>query len=350
MLVGLLLLSYSVIHVSYMLRGYTRLMGFYGLERNSVDVVFLGTSVTFTSFMPMEAWYEYGIAAYDYCTNVQFENALRYSLADIERTQHPKLIMIDIAPFLYEHFAGNADWEEIERDRYISFNLDSRRYTLDRFALINEINQDRNGSVEDYWYYFFDINRSHMNNLNYSHFHNAEKDVERGYGYLPHQRGEVFMLEDTVANDGRVAPLSGREQYYLEKLLVAAGRTDAEIVFFCAPVYFKDPIELRRKNYLKEYIETEGFTFADFSGDIDEIGLDYRTDFWGVNHFDALGAEKVTMHLCDYITSNHDIPDRRNDEQYSKWHSDYEDWKRIKNDYLEQDRRSCHISDYGEQA
>lgn len=47
---GLALTGYLFIQVSYMHRGYTRLMGFYGMEENTIDVVFVGTSVTFSSF------------------------------------------------------------------------------------------------------------------------------------------------------------------------------------------------------------------------------------------------------------------------------------------------------------
>lgn len=66
--------------------GYTRLMDFYECEKNTIDVVLVGTSVTFLSYMPMEAWNNYGMAAFDYCTNVQFENALRYSIRDVLKT------------------------------------------------------------------------------------------------------------------------------------------------------------------------------------------------------------------------------------------------------------------------
>jgi hypothetical protein len=64
---------------------------------------------------------------------------------------------------------------------------------------------------------------------------------------------------------------------------------------------------------MRDYIEEHGFTFADFSNDIDKIGIDHKTDLWNVNHFDALGSEKVTKYLCEYLVNNYDIPDRRGD-------------------------------------
>ena len=71
------LLLFCVVHLTYMRRAYTRLSGFYALPKNTADVAFVGDSVTFSSFMPMEAFQNDGIAAANYCTNMMFENALR---------------------------------------------------------------------------------------------------------------------------------------------------------------------------------------------------------------------------------------------------------------------------------
>ena len=336
-IVGLVLLIYSFLCSTYMVRGYTRLVGFYALEKNSVDVVFLGTSVTFTSFMPMEAWHEYGIVAYDYCTNVQFENSLRYSLADIERTQKPKIIMLDVAPFLYEHYAGNEAWDKEDLELYIKYNLDSRKYTLDRFALVKEINDDVHGSFGDYWYYFFDISRYHTKKAVFERYDNASKDITRGYGFLVHNGGAIFSPENAVTDDGSVVPLNGREQDYFDKLLETAKGIDAEVVFYCAPVYYDKTEQLGRKNYLRACVEKEGFTFADFSGDVEKVGIDYTTDLWSRDHFDSLGAKKTTRFLCEYLKSNYNIPDRRSDERYAALNRDYSEWEKLMGKYERED-------------
>lgn len=339
-IVGSIILLVSIILSTYMMRGYTRLFGFYDLDKDSVDVVFVGTSVTFSSFMPMEAWNEYGIVGYDYCTNVQFENSIRYSLRDVERTQSPKVIMVDIAPFMYEHYAGNESWDEENHELFIKYNLDSRKYTFDRFALVNEINTDAHGSFSDYWYYYFDISRYHTKMFTLGHIDNAEKDICRGYEHLKHNVGEVFDIKDAITDDGHITKLSDREQYYLDKLLETAEDIDSEVVFYCAPVYVKEVDQYGKKNYLKAYIEEHGFTFADFSGDVEKIGLDYTTDLWSCNHFDALGAEKVTRLLSEYLIDNYDIPDRRNDENFAYMYDDYKEWEIVKNEYVEADKEN----------
>ena len=212
---------YILIHVTYVYRWYDLLMDFYAQEENSLDVVFLGTSVTFSSFMPMDAWGNYGIAACNYCTNVQYENTMKYSLRDIERTQNPVLIMVDIAPFLYGHYAGTG-WPEEQMERHTLYNLGGRRYQWDRFALTYEITRDMGGNAVTYLKNFFDITQYKLEEPNWNHYYNSQRSCERGYGYLGHDEYVPFEPDDMAIDDGTEVSLTGVEQEYLEGLVEEA--------------------------------------------------------------------------------------------------------------------------------
>lgn len=337
LLLSIVLTGYLFVQVSYMHRGYTRLMGFYGLEDNTVDVAFVGTSVTFSSFMPMEAWNEYGMAAYDYCTNVQFENSLRHSVKEVMKTQSPKLILIDIAPFLMQHNAKTSAGEE---DLHIKYNIDSMRYSLNRLQLIQEINRDKGGDIYSFLYYNIDLCRYHTNELWIGQYNNAFNDVNRGYGYLPKNQGAIVNTASFLYDDGREMPLEGQHAVYLEELLSDTDKLDCEVVFYCAPIRFvkEREDEYPRKNYMKRIIEERGYTFWDLSTEEEKLGLDYDSDFWSYDHFDSLGAEKVTKYLSKRIVESYDIPDRRTDARYADWHTDYEAWHEIKKEYNRQDK------------
>lgn len=339
LVVSVLLTGYLFVQVSYMCRGYTRLMGFYGLKEDTIDVVFVGTSVTFTTFMPMEAWNAYGMAAYDYCTNVQFENSLRHSVREIMKTQSPKLILIDVAPFLME---SSAEFSSGKDDLYIKYNIDSMPYSFNRAQLIREINRERGGDLYSFLYYYFDICRYHTNNLTIEQYNNSINDVNRGYGYLCRNGGAVVDRNSFLTDDGTEQPLEGQHAVYLEELLSDVDQLDCEVVFYCAPVRFmkEREYECYRKNYIKRIVEERGYVFWDLSTEEEKIGLDYDCDFWSDNHFDSLGAEKVTRYLAKKIVDSYDIPDRRTDARYADWHEDYQTWRGVKGDYNDQDRES----------
>lgn len=329
-----LVLVYCFVHVSYMQRGYTRLMDFYECEENTIDVVFVGTSVTFSSFMPMEAWNNYGMAAFDYCTNVQFENALRYSIRDVLKTQNPRLIMIDVAPYLSQHYAGA--WED-EKDQklYISYNVDSKKYSMDRFRLLLEIISDipSRNKLDSFLYYWFDICRYHTNKLSIQQFNNSCHSAVRGYGYLRRNEGSSIDVEKLVWDDGTEIALGEKHEEYLMLLIDEVQRCDCDVVFYCAPILFEDCQRFQRKNYIKRILEENGQIFWDFTTNIKDLDFDYEKDFWGRDHFDSLGAEKVTELLCQKILANYDIPDRRGDKRYEAWDRDYLEWIELKQEY-----------------
>ena len=55
------------------------------------------------------------------------------------------------------------------------------------------------------------------------------------------------------------------------------------------------------------------------------------------NHFDSLGAKKVTKMFREYLINNYDIPDRRNDERFSELNNDYVEWNALRTSYAEID-------------
>ena len=66
--------------------------------------------------------------------------------------------------------------------------------------------------------------------------------------------------------------------------------------------------------------------------------MDYSTDFWSENHYDALGAEKVTDYLCTYIIDNFELPDHSADPRYEIWNEEYYEWLDVKEEYKQNDR------------
>ena len=335
--IGIAILIYTLIHVTYMYRGYNILNGFYALPKNSIDVAVVGTSVTFSSFMPYDAWHNYGISSYNYCTNVQFQNSLKYSIKDIERTQNPKLIIIDIFPFIYNHNAQNSDWKIDQKELYIKYNLDSRKYQLDRINLVNEIVRDKNGSfsLDDFLYYFFDIVRYHTNDINIDHFNNSKKEINRGYEHFRHVDKQYLINPDElVQTNNKIKKINEKDNFYLKELVEFSKKSKAEILFFCPPICFYDEDSMKQKNYIVEYINNNNCICIDLSNKMDELLMIYSMDYWNINHFDALGAEKITKYLCEYIQKNYDIPDRRDDENYKYLNDDYETWKIMKDEYV----------------
>ena len=69
--------------------------------------------------------------------------------------------------------------------------------------------------------------------------------------------------------------------------------------------------------------------------------VDYNTDCYDKDsHLNPSGARKVTDYLGQYITENYDIPDQRQNEAYSFWYQDYDEYIDLKIENLEKNKKN----------
>ena len=342
--VGIALFAFTLIHVSYLHRGYNKLIGFYYIKKNSIDLAVIGTSTTFTSFLPLDAFNNYGISAYNYCTNAQFENVIKYSIFDILRSQNPTVFLIDLTPFILEHYAGNESWTPDNKELYIKYNLDSKKYHFDRLKMIDEILIDKNESknINDYLYYFFDIVRYHTNDINIDHFDYKEKNFNRGFEHFRHINKHGYIdIDKIIFNDNKKERINAREEYYLDELINMSKQYN--IIFYCPPILFTNRHHLRRKNYIIEYLKNNAAKYIDLYEKYDDMHMIHYMDYYDETHFDVLGAEKITKALCEYIKDNYTIPDRRKESYYDDQLEDCKEWENIKGEYVFLDLTSAAV-------
>ena len=68
------------------------------------------------------------------------------------------------------------------------------------------------------------------------------------------------------------------------------------------------------KEYSSEYVH-----FIDFNKRYDEMGLDFSTDFSGIQHLNDNGAIKFTRYFGKILKEELDLPDHRSDARYASW-------------------------------
>ena len=107
----------------------------------------------------------------------------------------------------------------------------------------------------------------------------------------------------------------------LDDLLSYIDSTGKDALFILSPYGMEK--EARMKfNDLTERIEAAGYPVLDFNQHIDEIGLDFSTDFYDYGgHVNALGEGKCTEFLRQYLDSHYELPDRRSVQGYASWDS-----------------------------
>ncbi len=327
----LFIISYFFVHLTYIFRdplSHTRknISGYYGEEKDSLDVVILGTSSTFSSFIPMEAWDKYGIPSYNFCTNVLFTDAMRYHVREIFKTQHPEVLVIDTAPFLYGHtsslFLNN------ESESQLRFNTDGFGLSKNRFELINEIIPSDKSRLN----YYFDLLYYHGNeNPDILYWTYKTKNIYKGYNNLPVQ--VAYNNSDKIELTSRISALPEDMDIHLEQLLDELDSYDCKVLFISQPIFYSNENAYMHEyaNYLKSRVEEKGYDFLDMAEYADKIGVgdryDYSLDYL---HFHIFSAEKITNFLSKYIQEQYKLPNRKEDDSYTGWNREYAEWLNTK--------------------
>ena len=154
-----------------------RVEGYYQEPLDSLDVVFIGASDIYTSFMPGRAYEQHGFTSYLLASESITSEGVKTAVKEIVRTQHPGLIVIEANAFLY----GDADNETNEAHVHKFF--DNLPFSFNKLEYI-----EKNVPVDQRWEYLFPLIKYHGLWTEYpERFHMMASNLSldmRGYNYL----------------------------------------------------------------------------------------------------------------------------------------------------------------------
>lgn len=184
--------------------------------------------------------------------------------------------------------------------------------------------------------YYLDLSYYHTNHvaasaLNWSLVdHEISEETMRTAGYFDHGflpgNTHYFFDAPSSRSDTCATLRDNIRQCYID-LLEYVSSQDVSILLVESPFV---PLEndVEEMNTLLQLAEEYHVPVLNTNEYTEEMGLDYRTDFYDTNHVNILGAEKYTKFMAEYLAENYDLPDHRNDDQYAeKWGSAYTNYE-----------------------
>ncbi|MGN1117961.1 MAG: hypothetical protein ACI4RU_05060 [Acutalibacteraceae bacterium] len=313
----------------------TLVRGFYALEEDSLDVVFIGGSTFLRSISPPMIYDEYEITSYNFCTvNFMFDSAITM-MEEVRKTQNPDLFVIDLRRYYKEIIRAKSTQPlpQRKKEAYVSYLVNNMPLSLNRARLIHEYYGEKLGLNELEWQ--FDYLRTHNNwkELSFSDIKDFVKNI-MNYKELNTVKYGGVMTSDNLKHlktvdlsqyDMTVEP-SAEELELLDNVIAYAKKNNLNVLFMTPPYAAPEEFYAYEK-FLSEYIESQGFHFLNGTEYVSEMGIDYYTDFYDKNHLNALGSVKFTPFLADYITENYEIEKTAlSAEQKSEWEESYSEW------------------------
>lgn len=298
---------------------------------DNIDVVYIGGSDTFTYYQPLRAWNEFGFTSYNYTAESMQAEAIKYFMKEVlqEQPVKPKLFVVEVRAF--------AKWEAYQAsytgdNGSIRFATDSMDLSMNRLQLINTT-LDLRGvhGWERRLPYYFDFIVYHQNydaltnGENWKYIDNYEENIYMGYDRC--ESGPLHTkVEKPVKYNGEEA-LGEVPYQLLIDLLEFCASEEIEVLFVASPFGAESgSSHFEKINGMEDIINSYGYTLLNTNHYVDDMGLDFETDFQNSGHANCFGAEKYTYFLSEYLVENYDLQDHRSDRSYDKWNTYYQDF------------------------
>lgn len=259
---------------------------------NTIDVLVLGDSESFNSYIPLELWNQYGFTSYVCGTPAQrILNSYEY-LQYAFNTQKPKIVILE-ANNLY---TKNGIVRRIKE--YIDKKIPAFEYH-DRWKSL---------SKEDFY-----------KSPKYTEIVN-----DKGYRYsnivrkVKKSKRENFMQVNENAKN-----IPGDNKKILKEIKDYCDNNNAKLILYNSP----SPANwnYNKHNGVEKLAKSLGVEYIDLNLKVDELNINWKKDSQEKKgeHLNYTGAMKVTNYLGNYLKSNNELPDHRQDEKYKSWDEAY---------------------------
>lgn len=258
--------------------------GILGEKENSIDVLVVGNSLSYTSIVPMELWKDYGFSSYINGTPAQvLTDSLEFTFNSMKR-QKPKIVILE-TDTIFGNIGLSSPVKKIITQVLPVLEYHDRWKTL-RFEDFFMV-PDYTWTDDFKGYYFSD-----------------KVDACEFYDYMKPSK--------------KFAEISKANKVYIKILDEYCRLNDAKLILVSTP-NARDWND--KKHYVTEKFANEnGIEFLDMNVLNDEVQIDWETDTRDSGiHLNHSGAVKVTAYLGKYLVDKGILTDHRGEEEYSTW-------------------------------
>ena len=291
---------------------------FYGEPRDTIDVLYIGSSPLLRGVSPMVMWQEHGFTGYVRASALQAPAVSYGLLAESLQYQSPKLVVL-----LCDNIFSDYDYAELEGD--LRRGLDGMKLSRYKWDIIREVTAaDERQSLLSY---AFPLLRYHDR---WKEINLAEDEAEP---LLEHsfKKGNVYLRESEPQSypEGFMEPIGEAVSFdesakgYIEKSIALCKEKDIPVLLLHLP---KMSWTYEQSEAMEDFAAAQGVDYLDLDREENRraLGLDPQVDYYDQGHMNLTGAIKLSRWLGDWLKAQYALPDHRADADISaEWNADF---------------------------
>lgn len=267
---------------------------------NTLDVLFLGDSESYSSFIPLKIWQEQGITSYVCGTPGQ---KLFYTMEFLQKAfqnQSPKLVVLETNAMFRKYSPLDAASNRLQ-NIFSVFRYHNRWKTLKPKDLKLSVN------------YNF---------------------VENAKGYVYNTAVSAASTNGYMAPTDQKTPIPAGNVEQIKAMDAFCRERGARLIFVSVPSTIN--WNQKRHNAVAELAKEMDVTYIDMNQLPEEIPIDWNRDTADKgDHLNFRGADKVTAYLSAYLAKNGSFSDKRAWPAYQVWNDAVAQFNQKTNNALE---------------
>lgn len=259
--------------------------GILGEKDNSIDVLILGDSESYSSIIPLQIWKDKGYTAYVCGTSGQTLDYTEVMLKRAFEKQSPKVVILETFNIYRKLTPKNVVFTKV-CDYFAVFRYHNRWKTLK----LSEINKAPE-------YTFTDDCKGYR-------FSTLVKPSTKGKNYM--------VLTD------QAAPIEKLNVQSVQKIKKLCDEAGAKLILVSTPSTRN--WNYKRHNGIEALANELNCEYIDMNLMPKEIPIDWKNDTRDKgDHLNYFGAKKCTSFISEYLENTALLTDKRGDPDYEKW-------------------------------
>lgn len=299
--------------------------GLYEQPRNTIETLILGASVAGTGTVAPELYNQYGICAYQICSQCQPVAASYGWLQEVYKRHGStlKTVVLDASALRREPEAP-----------FFHIAADAMRPSLIKYRTFRDFfdtgfNETLSMMMPLYNYHdrWLELTQEDFDKLTYTTRHGT-----RGYHFIYTtyqerlEKGTLGERTLTFSEDQLALELDPENLRMLDEMIAFCDKKDLELILIRTPaINWNDNLH----QLVQQVADEKGLPYLDFNYAplADEIAYDFTRDSTDAIHLNYYGASKLTSVLGRYLTEHYNATDVRGNPRYAFMEAEYEEFR-----------------------
>ena len=288
---------------------------FYHLEKQSVDVLFFGSSHAVCTLDPQVIYDNYGITSYNLGCEQQSIVISYYWLREALKYQTPKVIILDtymLHKYMDAYVYNGMNCSEAS----VRKAMDCMRFSPLKWEagkVIEEIDPTQSRLSFSLLNIRFNTRWQSLDEDDYIEEVMVDHGAIKGFTVLGGSNPELSYVpfKDSEVQGVEPEPMVETSETYLDKIVELCKEENIQLILVNVPC--KE--SMARYKSTKEYAEAHDIPFYDFNEEILYNKINYNASENLLNHPNYLGAEKISLYLGNLLASEYGVLSRE-DKSY----------------------------------